>query len=218
MNPALMKRPVDAAKLAAATLKDPRWKKLLAKDASADGEFYYSVRTTGVYCRVSCPSRIARPENVAFHATEEDARRAGFRPCRRCKPDLATTAAAPARRPDAINGDIRFVIGRCSLGSVLVAEGPGGICAILLGDDPNALANDLKERFPRTNLVSAHLDLEKQLAQIVGLIESPARVLPARRRATPTSRGGSARRRRCGRSLRRAPPMRSRLRSPVTAW
>ena len=73
--------------LAAATVSDPRWAAVMARDPRADGEFFYSVRTTGVYCRPSCPSRAARPENVEFHASAEDAQRAGFRPCRRCKPD-----------------------------------------------------------------------------------------------------------------------------------
>ena len=52
----------------------------------ADGTFYYSVETTGVYCRPSCGSRRANPKNVRFHVTAADAARAGFRPCRRCRP------------------------------------------------------------------------------------------------------------------------------------
>ena len=71
----------------AATLADPRWAAVQARDAHADGSFFYSVRSTGVYCRPSCAARAARPENVAFHATAADAERAGFRPCLRCKPD-----------------------------------------------------------------------------------------------------------------------------------
>lgn len=61
---------------------------VLRRDRRADGAFVYSVRTTGVYCRPSCPSRRARPENVEFHDTAADAAAAGFRPCRRCRPDL----------------------------------------------------------------------------------------------------------------------------------
>ncbi len=52
-----------------------------------DGIFYYAVRTTGVYCRPSCPSRRPRPENVVFFRTRAGAERAGFRPCKRCKPE-----------------------------------------------------------------------------------------------------------------------------------
>lgn len=72
---------------AEATRADPRWAAVAARDKTADGQFVYSVRTTGVYCRPSCPSRTARPENVEFHAGTDEAERAGFRPCRRCKPD-----------------------------------------------------------------------------------------------------------------------------------
>ena len=66
---------------------DPRWAAVVARDHQADGTFYYSVDTTGVYCRPSCGSRRANPKNVRFHRTTADAKRAGFRPCRRCKPD-----------------------------------------------------------------------------------------------------------------------------------
>jgi len=73
--------------LAQATLSDPRWYLVVARSVEADGHFFYSVRTTGVYCRPSCAARPARPENVRFHASGEDAERAGFRPCKRCRPD-----------------------------------------------------------------------------------------------------------------------------------
>ena len=92
-----MNSTTPAATLAISTVADPRWAALSARDAQADGSFVYSVRTTGVYCRPSCGARAARPENVAFHDTPADAQRAGFRPCRRCKPDeppLATQQAA----------------------------------------------------------------------------------------------------------------------------
>jgi AraC family transcriptional regulator of adaptative response/methylated-DNA-[protein]-cysteine methyltransferase len=61
---------------ASATLNDPRWQRVLARDATADGEFFYSVGTTGVYCRPSCASRRAKPGHVAFHPTAEAAQRA----------------------------------------------------------------------------------------------------------------------------------------------
>jgi AraC family transcriptional regulator, regulatory protein of adaptative response / methylated-DNA-[protein]-cysteine methyltransferase len=73
--------------LAAATVSDPRWAAVVTRDARCDGQFVYSVRTTGVYCRPSCAARAARPENIAFHATAADAQRCGFRPCKRCNPD-----------------------------------------------------------------------------------------------------------------------------------
>ena len=64
----------------------------MTRDPQADGKFFYSVRTTGVYCRPSCGARSARPENIEFHATAADAERAGFRPCKRCKPDQLSLA------------------------------------------------------------------------------------------------------------------------------
>jgi AraC family transcriptional regulator, regulatory protein of adaptative response / methylated-DNA-[protein]-cysteine methyltransferase len=66
---------------------DPRWARIVARDKTADGHLWYSVSTTGVYCRPSCPSRVANPGNVQLHVTLEDAKATGFRPCRRCNPD-----------------------------------------------------------------------------------------------------------------------------------
>jgi AraC family transcriptional regulator of adaptative response/methylated-DNA-[protein]-cysteine methyltransferase len=66
---------------------DPRWARIVARDKMADGQFWYSVSTTGVYCRPSCPSRTANPKNVQLHDTLESAKATGFRPCKRCNPD-----------------------------------------------------------------------------------------------------------------------------------
>ena len=71
---------------------EERWAAVMRRDARADGEFYYAVRTTGVYCRPSCAARKARRENVAFYLTCEAAERAGFRACKRCKPNQAGLA------------------------------------------------------------------------------------------------------------------------------
>jgi len=254
---------------AAATVSDPRWAAVVARDPTADGKFFYSVKTTGVYCRPSCAARAARPENVHFHATAEDAERAGFRPCKRCRPDRMDSAspqaalvaelcryiehadAAPsldelARRAgmspfhlhrvfravtgvtpkqyaaahrfrrvrtelersatvtDAIYGagysssgrfyddangmlgmtpssyraggadtTIRFAIGECSLGSILVAASERGVCAILLGDDPEQLAHDLQDRFPHARLIGGDADFEQLVAKVVGFVEAP---------------------------------------------
>jgi AraC family transcriptional regulator, regulatory protein of adaptative response / methylated-DNA-[protein]-cysteine methyltransferase len=73
-----------------AVVDDPRWARIVARDKTADGHLWYSVLTTGVYCRPSCPSRIANPGNVQLHDTLESARSTGFRPCKRCKPDGAS--------------------------------------------------------------------------------------------------------------------------------
>lgn len=66
---------------------DMRWKALAARDRAADGTFVYAVTSTGVYCRPSCPSRRARADRVRFFDTTTDARQAGFRACKRCRPD-----------------------------------------------------------------------------------------------------------------------------------
>jgi AraC family transcriptional regulator of adaptative response/methylated-DNA-[protein]-cysteine methyltransferase len=52
-----------------------RWEAVIHREKNADDAFVYSVKTTGVYCRPSCPARLARRENVAFHATPQDAER-----------------------------------------------------------------------------------------------------------------------------------------------
>jgi AraC family transcriptional regulator, regulatory protein of adaptative response / methylated-DNA-[protein]-cysteine methyltransferase len=264
-----MSRSARQAQLVAGTTSDPRWAAVVARDASADGTFVYSVRTTGVYCRPSCPSRPARPENVRFHVTGADAAAAGFRPCKRCTPDQpsllerhAVTVTRACRRIEASeatpsleglaeaagmspfhfhrvfraltgltprgyaiahrdsrvrrelersntvtqaiyesgynsNGrfyaksyavlgmtptvyraggataEIRFAIGECSLGSILVASSDRGVCAIMLGDDPEALARDLQERFPRAELIGGDAEFEELVAKVVGFIEAP---------------------------------------------
>jgi AraC family transcriptional regulator of adaptative response/methylated-DNA-[protein]-cysteine methyltransferase len=75
---------------------DPRWTRILARDSAADGTFWYSVSTTGIYCRPSCPSRAANPKNVTIHDTVQAAKAAGLRPCKRCNPDALSLAAEHA--------------------------------------------------------------------------------------------------------------------------
>ena len=263
---------------AAETINDSRWAAVMARNAEADGTFYYGVRTTGVYCRPSCAARLARPENVSFYATREQAESAGFRPCKRCHPghphgpslaeqhaatvthacrviekaeaepvlkDLARDAGmsvyhfhrvftqaigltpkqyaaaqrekrlrnkldckgtgscgdtvthvifdagynsnsrfyeksskvlgmTPSRyRAGGINTEIRFAVGECSLGSILVARSDRGICAIMLGDDPGKLGRDLQDKFPRASLIGGDDDFEQLVARVVGFIEAP---------------------------------------------
>lgn len=247
-----------------------RWEALLQRDANADGTFYYSVETTGVYCRPSCASRLARRENVRFHLTPQAAEQAGFRPCKRCKPnepalaeqraqaiekacraikeageslDLNAVAAASgmsrfhfqrvfksvtgvtprayftqhrsakvrqelvrsdtvteaiysagfnsngrfyatssqvlgmtpsAFRSGGTGASIRFAVGECSLGAILVAATEKGICSILLGDDPNALVHELERQFPKAQLVGGDQEFEQWVAKVVGLVEASA--------------------------------------------
>jgi AraC family transcriptional regulator of adaptative response/methylated-DNA-[protein]-cysteine methyltransferase len=251
------------------TKNDPRWPLVVARDAGADGKFYYSVKTTGVYCRPSCAARLAKPENVQFHTTCEHAEQAGFRPCKRCKPNEASALEAQSRkiaeacrlietseelpgleelaqhaglsvwhfhrlfkaatgltpkryaaaqrdnrvrnnlkashsvtaaiydagynsngrfyetsnrvlgmtpsryRAGGSRADICFAVGECSLGSILVAKSDRGICAILLGDDPDALMRDMQDRFPQANFIAGDPDFEELVARVVGFVEAP---------------------------------------------
>jgi AraC family transcriptional regulator of adaptative response/methylated-DNA-[protein]-cysteine methyltransferase len=70
-----------------------RWEAVRRRDPAAVGAFVYGVRTTAVYCRPSCGARLPRRENVSFHATGADAERAGFRPCKRCRPHESSAVA-----------------------------------------------------------------------------------------------------------------------------
>jgi AraC family transcriptional regulator of adaptative response/methylated-DNA-[protein]-cysteine methyltransferase len=83
---------------AADVVRDPRWAAVVGRDAASDGKFFYSVETTGVFCRPSCAARTPRPENVDFHASVEAAKKKGFRPCKRCRPEGASIAEEQARR------------------------------------------------------------------------------------------------------------------------
>ncbi len=70
------------------------WSSVLARDAAADGRFVYAVRSTGIYCRPSCPSRKPVRENVRFFPHPSEAERAGFRACRRCGEEVGSSPAA----------------------------------------------------------------------------------------------------------------------------
>lgn len=72
------------------------------------------------------------------------------------------------------NTEIHFAVGECSLGAILVAQSRRGVCAILLGDDPNALVEDLQDRFREANLIGANPAFEQLIAKVVGFIEVPA--------------------------------------------
>ncbi|KMO30183.1 6-O-methylguanine DNA methyltransferase [Methylobacterium aquaticum] len=270
------------------------------RDRAADGRFVYAVCTTGVYCRPSCAARPARPENVSIHPTCAAAEAAGFRACRRCRPneasgperqaeavaracrlieaaetppalaDLAAAAgsspshfhrvfkqvtgvtprayaaarqaaraaeglrqaatvteaiydagygaasrfyaAAPGRlgmtptayRRGGEGAAIRFAVGPCSLGHVLVAATDRGVCAILLGDEPDALLRDLQDRFPKAALTGGDRDFEALVAQVVGLVEAPGTAA-----TLPLDIGGTAFQQRVWQALRAIPPGRT---------
>jgi AraC family transcriptional regulator, regulatory protein of adaptative response / methylated-DNA-[protein]-cysteine methyltransferase len=276
---------------------DERWAAVLRRDVAADGRFYYAVRTTEVYCRPSCAARRPRRENVAFHATCAEAEAAGFRPCKRCRPNeaalaerqaaavagacrlieeaeeapslaaLATTAglsrfhfhrvfkavtgvtpkayadAHRARRvrdelaqretvTEAIYGagfnssgrfyaaapgllgmtptefraggegaSIRFAVGECSLGSILVAATEKGVCTIHFGDDPEVLVRELQDHFPKAQLIGGDARFEQLVAQVVAFVEAPARALDL-----PLDVRGTAFQQRVWQALREVPP------------
>jgi AraC family transcriptional regulator of adaptative response / methylphosphotriester-DNA alkyltransferase methyltransferase len=71
---------------------DEMWKATVDCDAGYDGKFFYAVKTVGVYCRPSCKSRTPLRRNVRYFETPREAEKAGFRPCKRCRPDLADYA------------------------------------------------------------------------------------------------------------------------------
>jgi AraC family transcriptional regulator, regulatory protein of adaptative response / methylated-DNA-[protein]-cysteine methyltransferase len=273
------------------------WDAVRRRDRAFDGEFVFAVRTTGVYCRPSCASRPAKRENVSFFASAEAAERAGYRACKRCRPDrlgapdpkveavkracerIAAAEEAPslaelaaragmspfhfhrvfkkvtgvtpkayaaqmqARRaadglrtaetvteaiydagfnsssrfyetatarlgmtPTAVRrggagAAIRFAIGQASLGAVLVAATDKGVCAIMLGDDPDVLVRELQDRFPRAELVGGDPEFERMVARVVGLIEAPGQ-----RTDLPLDIRGTAFQQRVWQALRAIPP------------
>lgn len=99
------------------------------------------------------------------------------------------------------NAEIRFALGECSLGSILVAQSRRGICAILLGDDPETLARELQDRFPRAMLIGGDPDFERLVARVVGFVQAPALGLDL-----PLDVRGTAFQQRVWEALRRIPP------------
>src|SRR5262249_34305125 len=89
----------------------------------------------------------------------QDAENAGFRPCKRCKPNQPV---------------IRFGIGKSSVGSILVAKSERGLCAILMGESAAQLTRDLRNRFPHANLIAGKSDFEQLVSKVVDFVEAPA--------------------------------------------
>ena len=78
-----------------------------------------------------------------------------------------------AFRAGGADAEIRFAIGQCTLGAILVARSERGVCAILLGDDPEALARDLQDRFTSARLIGGDAEFERWVAKVVGFVEAP---------------------------------------------
>jgi AraC family transcriptional regulator of adaptative response/methylated-DNA-[protein]-cysteine methyltransferase len=99
------------------------------------------------------------------------------------------------------NHEIRFAVGECSLGSILVATTLRGICSIALGDDPDALCHELERRFPKARLVGGDPEFEGLVANVVGLVENPRRAS-----TLPLDVQGTAFQERVWRALSKIPP------------
>lgn len=128
---------------------------------------------------------------------------AGFNSNSRFYENATQVLGMPARsyRAGGAGALIRFAIGQCSLGAILVAQSQQGICAILLGDSPEALLRDLQDQFPKAELLGGDPAFEQQVAQIVGFVETPARGLNL-----PLDVRGTAFQQRVWQALREIPP------------
>lgn len=245
---------------------DPRWVAILTRDPTADGKFVYGVKTTGIYCRPSTPSKLPKRKNVEFFDSADQAEAAGYRPSKRASDQImiaeqhvwvintarriiensdsipaisdlarvvnlspfyfhrifknatgvtprdfalalkaqrmqkievqriseivsASTANATQKRrmhtqtemPSKAgelntigsNAKLNFAVSNCTLGSILVAWGPRGIRAILLGDDPNSLVDDLRVKFPGDEQMQAEMDMAEPIKKIIEFIDEP---------------------------------------------
>ena len=124
-----------------------RWRQVLERDARADGQFFYAVRSTGIYCRPSCPSRRPARHNVDFFPTAAAAEQAGFRACMRCEPRLATPRPDPQAAAVAATAHYlaRHTGERAPLGDLARTNGVGRLTLLrgfrrVLGVNPGEFA------------------------------------------------------------------------------
>ena len=136
---------------------DARWVAVCRRDPAADDRFVYSVATTGVFCRPSCAARLPRPENVVFHADAVAAIRAGFRPCKRCRPDLparaereATLITAACRRIEA--AEVPPTLAELAAAAGLSAHHFHRLFRRVVGLTPKAYAEAERQRRVRAGL------------------------------------------------------------------
>ena len=140
---------------AAAVFAGRAWQQVLARDASADGQFVYAVKSTGIYCKPSCPSRRPERKNVSFFPAPAQAEAAGFRACLRCEPSLAAPKADPQAAAVAKAAELlsRRAGERTSLGDLAAAAGLGRFALQrgfkrVLGVTPGEFAREQRrERF-----------------------------------------------------------------------
>lgn len=142
---------------------DARWAAVQRRDRQADGAFVFAVTTSGVYCRPDCSGRPLR-RNVRFYDSREAARAAGFRACKRCRPDEARLILAWDVQP-------------CALGHVLVAVTDKGLAAVLLGGHAPTLERDLAARFPKARLTRDAAAVAPAMAAVQARLADPAATL-----------------------------------------
>ncbi|MFJ5772864.1 bifunctional transcriptional activator/DNA repair enzyme AdaA [Streptomyces sp. NPDC093094] len=106
--------------------EDSRYEAVRSRDARFDGEFFFAVETTGIYCRPSCPAVTPRRRNVRFYATAAAAQGSGFRACRRCRPDAVPGSAGWNARADVVGRAMRLIGD-----GVVDREGVAGLAARL---------------------------------------------------------------------------------------
>ncbi|MFF3763481.1 AlkA N-terminal domain-containing protein [Streptomyces sp. NPDC001922] len=106
--------------------EDTRYEAVRSRDARFDGEFFFAVVTTGIYCRPSCPAVTPKRQNVRFHPTAASAQRSGYRACRRCRPDAVPGSAAWNARADLVGRAVRLIGD-----GVVDREGVAGLAARL---------------------------------------------------------------------------------------
>lgn len=117
----------------------------------------------------------------------------------------AVLGMTPTRyRAGGAGSQIRFAVGRCLLGEILVAASVRGVCAIALGDDPDVLVRDLQDRFPHAELLGGDAQFERMVARVVGFVEAPRTGLDL-----PLDVQGTAFQQRVWQALRRIPPGRT---------
>ncbi|MFE6487575.1 bifunctional transcriptional activator/DNA repair enzyme AdaA, partial [Streptomyces sp. NPDC057757] len=108
------------------TSDDSRYEAVCSRDARFDGEFFFAVSTTGIYCRPSCPATTPKRQNVRFFPTAAAAQGSGFRACRRCRPDAVPGSAEWNARADAVGRAMRLIGD-----GVVDREGVAGLAARL---------------------------------------------------------------------------------------
>ncbi|NYT85106.1 bifunctional DNA-binding transcriptional regulator/O6-methylguanine-DNA methyltransferase Ada [Pollutimonas harenae] len=132
--------------------------------------------TPKAYISADRASRLRQELNASGASVTKAIYQAGFNSSSRFYETSDQLLGMPARdyRAGGAGAAIRFAVGQCSLGAILVAQSQRGICAILLGDDPDALVRDLQDQFPKAQLLGGDAHFEQLIAQVVGFIETPA--------------------------------------------